>query len=370
MQIGDCIVVHIVAEVLLRRIESRPDAMVEVEHRSHAIEAEAVEVEILHPIAHIREQELQRLLLAVVEQFGVPKVVVAALACMKILEISAVKEVDALADVFHRVGMNEVHDDQQAHAVRCVNQLHQILGRTETRTRREEIGDMVAKRAVIRMLGDGHELDGVVAVRLDARQDVLGEFLVGTYPFGLLRHAHVRLVNQQRLAVQLRRGVLIYIRCGRIPELAVIVLGAFVLNHALDIHGNALMLPDLRLHHDLQLAAMREPMGKLAVGQEDFPDAVADVLQRAFVAVPAVELTHQREVMRSGRPFAIPPAVATLVVVEAQELVRRGESPEATVTIDNIVKPPFVAVVAVVHRLRDWIEPGVVIYEREHNIVI
>ena len=80
--------------------------------------------------------------------------------------------------------------------MRSINQFLQVLGRTETRTWREEIGDMIAKRAVIRMLRDGHKLDGVVAVRLDARQYLLGKLLISPDLPLLLRHTDVRLVNQ------------------------------------------------------------------------------------------------------------------------------------------------------------------------------
>ena len=135
--------------------------------------------------------------------------------------------------------------------------------------------------------------------------------------------------------------------------MGVVVLGAFVLNHPLDIHRNALVLTDLRLHEHLQFAAVDKRFSELAIRQEDFPNAVADVLQRELIAVPIIEVAHQREVMRSGRPFAVPPAFAALIIIEAQKLVSRSKSHEATVAVLNIVQPPFVAVVAVVHRIAD-----------------
>ena len=149
--------------------------------------------------------------------------------------------------------------------------------------------------------------------------------------------------------------MLIYIRCRRIPELGVVVLGAFVLNHTLDIYGNALMFTNLRLHQHLQFAAVGKRFSKLAIRQEDFPNAVADVLQRELIAVPIIEVAHQREVMRGRCPFAIPPAMATFVVVEAQKLMRRGEIFKATVTVFDVVQPPFIAVVAVVNSIADGV---------------
>ena len=96
--------------------------MVKIEHRGHAIETEAIEAEFLQPVTHIGEQELQSLFLTVVEEFGVPKVVVAARARMQVLAVGAVKQVDAFANVFHRVGVHQIHDDQHTHAMRRVDE--------------------------------------------------------------------------------------------------------------------------------------------------------------------------------------------------------------------------------------------------------
>jgi hypothetical protein len=47
--------------------------------------------------------------------------------------------------------------------------------------------------------------------------------------------------------------------------------------------------------------------------------------------------------------------VATFVVVEAQKLMRRSEIFEATVTVFDVVQPPFIAVVAVVNSIVDGV---------------
>ena len=131
MQVSYCISIHVAVEIFPRIVDDEAVAVVKIEHRGHAIKAETIEAELLQPIAHIGEQELQRFLLAVVEEFGIPKVVVAACARMEILAIRAIEQIDALADVFHRVGMNQVHDDQQAYTMRSINKFLQLLRRTE-----------------------------------------------------------------------------------------------------------------------------------------------------------------------------------------------------------------------------------------------
>jgi len=62
--------------------------------------------------------------------------------------------------------------------------------------------------------------------------------------------------------------------------------------------------------------------------------------------------------------------VTAFVVVEAQKLVRRGESLEAAVVVFNVVQPLFITVVAVVNSLADGVEPRVVFYKRKHSIVL
>ena len=128
------------------------------------------------------------------------------------------------------------------------------------------------------------------------------------------------------------------------------------------------MLPDLRLHQHLQFAAVDEFFAELAIGKKYFPKTIACQFQRVLIAVPVVEVAHQRKVMRRWCPFAVPPTVTTLVVIEAQELVRRSEGFEAAVTANNTVKPFFIFVVACIHRIGDGVEPGVVLYEWESYI--
>ena len=110
---------------------------------------------------------------------------------------------------------------------------------------------------------------------------------------------------------------------------------------------------------------MDESVAKLAVGQKDFPKTIASQFQRILVAVPVVEVAHQREVMCCRSPFAVPPAVTAFVIVEAQELMRRSEGLEATITANDTPQPFFIAVVAFVNGFADGFEPRVVCYERE-----
>ena len=66
---------------------------------------------------------------------------------------------------------------------------------------------MIAEAAVVRVLGDGHQLDGIIAGLLDAWQDARGKFIKAGDFFLLAAHADMRLVNQRH--VWCRRNVML-----------------------------------------------------------------------------------------------------------------------------------------------------------------
>ena len=60
---------------------------------------------------------------------------------------------------------------------------------------RKKVGHVVAEGAVVGVLHDGHELDGVVAEGFDAGEDVGGELVVGADFFFFGGHADVGFVD-------------------------------------------------------------------------------------------------------------------------------------------------------------------------------
>ena len=162
-QIGQRVAVHPRVEETFAAVEIDV-AVVVVDHRGHAVEAVAVEMEFVEPVFDVRKQEMLHLVLAVVEEHRVPIGLVARLSGQRIVVVCAVQLVDAFVEVLHVVGVYEVHDDSQPQLVGAAHQLLQLFGRAAARCRGEETRHMVAERPVIGVLGDGHELHGVVAV--------------------------------------------------------------------------------------------------------------------------------------------------------------------------------------------------------------
>ena len=122
LQVGHGIVVDIAAEIIAVRGENTVQAVVVVQHAGDAVEAQAVEAELFQPEADITEEKPLHLEFGVVECQRVPRLMQAACPGVKILEIRAVKAVQALLGVFDRVAMDHVQQDPQAETVRHINQ--------------------------------------------------------------------------------------------------------------------------------------------------------------------------------------------------------------------------------------------------------
>ena len=162
-QVGQRVAVDPFVEEAFAAVEVDITVVV-VDHRRYAVEAVAVEMELVEPILDVRQQEMLYLVLAVVEELRVPVGLVTGLAGQRVVVVGAVQLVDAFVEVADVVGMHQIHDDRQPQLVGAAHQLLQLLGRAAARCGCEETRHVVAERPVIGVLGDGHELHGVVAV--------------------------------------------------------------------------------------------------------------------------------------------------------------------------------------------------------------
>ena len=125
--------------------EGVADAVVLVEDGGDGVEAEAVEVVLVHVVREVREQEPLHLVLRVVEQHRVPLRVVALRACVRVLVVRAVELRDPVQHVRTRVRVDAVHYHDHARLVRAVHHVLHVVGRPGSRTRREEVCHVVSK---------------------------------------------------------------------------------------------------------------------------------------------------------------------------------------------------------------------------------
>ena len=96
------------------------------------------------------------------------------------------------------MAVHHVQQDPDVHPVRFVHQVFQVVRCAVPVRRREKIGHLVTEGAVIGMLLNRHQLDGVVPQIPDAGQHVVRKLPVGTDAFLILAHADMGFVDQRR----------------------------------------------------------------------------------------------------------------------------------------------------------------------------
>ena len=329
------IVVHRTVEVVGIAREVPSEAMIPVEHGRHAVEAETVEMELVEPVAAVRKQKMEHVRLAVVEAARIPGLVPALRSGVEILAVGAVEARKAVALVLDGMGMHEIHDHPQAHAMRRIHERLEVLGRAETRRRREEAGHVVAKAAVVRMLHDRHQLHGVVAGRLDARQRQVPKLGVGPHLALFLGHAHMRLVDERRAACGAGRRMPPDVRLRRLPHLGGKELAAWILHHAAGIGGNAFAFAA----GPADIEPIKLPVPNRRRREAPFPHvAPGNPLQlKRLLAPPAGEVAHQPHPRGVRRPFAEDPASAD--AMEPVVFVGAGPVGKRFALADKFVRP-------------------------------
>ena len=368
-EVGDGILVDALVEEAFAGVE-RDVAVVVVDHRRHAVEAEAVEMELVEPVLDVRQQEVLHLLLSVVEEFRIPVGLVSGLAGLRVEVVGSVEFVDPLVEVLDVVRMHEVHDDGQPEFVGASDQLFELLGGPAARRGCEETRHVVSERPVVGVLGDGHELHGVVSVALDDREDLLGEFAVGADALALLGHADVCLVDQQAPVL---RGVEVVAppveRLGGLPELRGVVFGRVVLDHAAGVGRDAVHPAVVAVDVDLVEGSVCEAVAVHGRGEEGAPDASGIAVHPDFGALPVVEVSEDVDVLRPGEPFAQPPSVERLVPLPTEIAVSVGVVDDRPGRALDSLHFSRVAFVSAVHLLLDGSEPLVPFDDRESFII-
>mmetsp|Transcript_10693 Transcript_10693/g.29307 ORF Transcript_10693/g.29307 Transcript_10693/m.29307 type:complete len:435 (+) Transcript_10693:1707-3011(+) len=321
------------------------EAMMVVHHAGHAIEAVAVKLVLIDPPARVAEQEAHGLPVAVVEQTGVPHPVVPACTSMEVHAVCAVEHVDAIHGILGGMAVDNVHEHHHAEPVGFINEGLQVVRGAKPGGRAKEVGNMVAERAVVCMLLDGHDLDSVVARLADARQHVTPEFQVAVDLGLCTAHAHVALVDAQGTGLGWARvleGVAVVRADLSRPALALggLVIhtiegnGTRVLGGPLDPSGDLVMpLAVSCLQPALDLALVGDGAG--AIGQvrnEQLPSAKRVLHCPVLIAgCPVVELSNQGKSLCTRRPLAVPDTRLAFVSshthtsVEAHQLVALRE---------------------------------------------
>ena len=359
-EIGDCVRVLTAIVVVAVAAEGLAQAVVIVEHRGHTVKAEAVEVVLLKPVLAVGQQEVEHLVFAIVKAQRVPCRVLAAPGVgVEIKVHRAVQTADALVLVLHGMGVHDVHNHGNSHAVGIVDELLEFLGSAEAARCSEKVAHVVAEGAVVRVLLDGHNLNGVVAVGMDTRQDAGAEFLVAANALFFLCHAYVALINQQgrHIGHELRvrpsegagRGMHLGREDGRLR----------VLHHAVGISRNAFARPSRPVNYHFIQLAIGHGIGRHGqfphAGQATFNPV--QLVGRTFF--PTRKIAHQGYACGVWRPLAEGPA-AILAAMQSEIFVSVGKVHQVAAAGGQLGKLACGVAVAPLDGGSIGVKPGVV----------
>ena len=125
--------------------ETSSDTVVLVHHAGHTIESEPVELELLHPVAKIAEQESYNLVRPIVEEAAVPEIVTSLSSLMEIEVVSSIELVETVQDVLACMGVHDIEKDSNTQSMGRVDQFFEFFRGSVSRARREEARNLVSE---------------------------------------------------------------------------------------------------------------------------------------------------------------------------------------------------------------------------------
>jgi hypothetical protein len=218
------------------------------------------------------------------------------------------------------------------------------------------------------VLGHGHELHHVVAIGLDAGQNMVGKLAPSAHTAFFESHAHVRFVDKRLLHVVAHAELLVGPGEGllRAPHLGGEVFGVLVLHHAAHGGGQPVAVPVGPSDVQLVARAVNEVWeGRFA--QKYFPEAVGAAGKRGVVPVPLVEVAHDGHGLGGRGPLTKPIAAAARIVVQAEQLVAGGVAGQGAAFGFYVGEPGLKAVEAALDNIGVGSQPGVLLHQGQRR---
>ena len=231
--------------------------MIVVQHRSDTVKTEAVKMVFLQPELQIGKQEVQNTGLAVIKALGSPGRMLTLFSIVEELPYRSIKHMDTFRCVLNRMGMDQIQQDTDAHIMGFIHKIFQILRMTEPGTGRKEVGHLVAKASVIRMMSSvtaiinaiTYVLIAFVAVSLVVSSIMIGVITLisvqeRTKEIGILRAMGAskrdisRVFNAETLIIGLAAGII-----GIVFTVLICIPVSAIIQHVTGIPSIAAVLP-------------------------------------------------------------------------------------------------------------------------------
>ena len=175
--------------------------IIEVKHRSHGVHAQTVDVIFVEPEERVADKKIAHFVAAKIENERAPILLLALARVHVLVKIGAV-EFGERVGVLWKMRGHPIHDHADAGLMTFVDEMAEVVRRTEPAGGRVIICDLITPRTFERMLGDRQQLDVGVTHLQHVRQQCLGKFEITELAISLFSfatpRAEVHFVNADR----------------------------------------------------------------------------------------------------------------------------------------------------------------------------
>ena len=288
--------------------------VVEIEHRGHRIDAQAVEMIALEPEQRIVDEKARHFLAAKIVDRRVPVRMKALARIFVLIECRAVEAGQPVL-IGREMRRNPVEDDADAGAMGRIDEAGKAGRIAEARGRRIEAGWLVAPGRIEGMLGDRQQLDVGEAHVGDIRDEIGGQFVITQEGIAVLAlpRTEMHLIDRHGHAARIAMAPRLDI--GLVVPHEVAGLG----------HAGRRLRPDFGVESERIALQRKQPPARIqqfelvalpdgGTWDEDFPDADVHALAHDMAAaVPVIEVADNGDARRIGRPDREMHAVMALV---------------------------------------------------------
>ena len=278
-------------------------AVVQIQHRSHRVAPDAIDVVLFQPEHGAGNQEADDLIPAVVKHQGSP-ILMLAFSRVRILVAAGSVKFCQPVDVPGEMSRHPIHNYADSRLMAPVHKAHKLLRVAVAGGRRKIAGHLIAPGTVVWILRHRHQLDMGISHLLHVRDQLIGELFIGKrIAVGELSPGTgMDLVNIHRIGIV---GMLCLIL---IPGIVVPLIAVQTVKFG-RVGGAGLIMISVGIRFHQHFAILRG--NSIAVNvifldlvrDKTLPDpAFRNSLHRIFLFIPAVELTDHGYLSRVWGP--------------------------------------------------------------------
>ena len=303
------VIIGITGEVLAQSVTV-------IQHGSHAIKTEAIEMELLHPILAIGKQEVNHLILTIIKAEAVPCRMLTAVTLAEILARVTGKVAQSLVFILHGMAVYDIHHHGDSHGVSLIDERLQLLGCAKTTAGSKEVAYMITETAIIRMFLYSHYLYAIVTLLSHTRQYIVAEFHIRAHLLLILSHTDMAFVDEQGIGIGFELICLPYIGLLGRPSLSTEYLCLGILHYTIDPCRYAFSLSTFPMNTQFEERAMLEGL----VLNLYFPISRLRYTLHGKLGtlLPTIEVTYDEDFCCIGSPFTQYPPILFTVQAEIE----------------------------------------------------